>query len=104
MSLAQFEGELRRVARFGTDVPIPDPLAAALKLITEGPGRHGSRLLGRLLRALADRVGEFRRAEICAFDADALRVAVALMNAAHDDDTNRHAWRDAAAAADAANA
>ena len=103
MSLPQFEEELRRVARFGGGVPIADPLAAAVKLITDSPARHGSRLLGRLLRALSEHSGEFRRAEISAFDSPALKVAVALMNAAAAHTSTERQWLDAVAAADAAN-
>lgn len=103
MSLPQFESELRRVARFGSVAPIADPLAAAVQFITTNPARGASRLLGRLLRALSEHAGQFRRAEVCALDAGTLHVAVALMDAAQLGTDDRD-WRDAVAAADAANA
>ena len=104
MPLPQFEEELRRVARFGGGSPVSDPVTAAVKLITDNPAQNESRLLGRLLRALAERKGEFRRAEISAFGSATLKVVVALMDAARDGASTRRQWLDAIAAADAANA
>ena len=104
MSLPQFEEELRRVARFRRDVPIADPLGAALKLISDSPAAQESRLVGKLIRALSEHAGEFRRAEISAFGSGALAVVVALMDAAHGGTQTDRQWLDAAAAADAANA
>ena len=103
MSLREFEEALRRVARFETGAAITDPLPAALKLIADNPARHGSRLLGRLLHALSEKTGEFRRAEISAFDSPALKVAIALINAAHAGTNTDRQWLDAVTAADAAN-
>lgn len=102
MSLAQFEQELHRVARLGTVVPVSDPLVAALKLISDSPARYASRLLGRLLRALSEQAGEFRRPEISAFDSAGLSVAVALIDTAHAGTKTDRQWLDAVSAADAA--
>jgi hypothetical protein len=103
MSLPQFEEALRYVARFEKGGATADPLPAALKLITDNPARHGSRLLGRLLRALSEQRGEFRRAEISAFDAPALKVAIGLLDAAHAGANTPQQWLDVVVAADAAN-
>ena len=103
MSLPQFEAELRRVGRFGSALAGAEALAAAVKLITDNPARHGSRLLARLMCALVDHVGEFRLAEISAFDSPTLRLAIALMDAAHAGTNSERQWRDAVAAADQAN-
>ena len=103
MSLTQFEEEVRRVGRFGSNVAIADPLAAALKHISDNPACNESRLLGRLLHALHEHTGEFRRAEISAFDSRTLKIVVALMDTARAGTTTERQWVDAVAAADAAN-
>ena len=102
MSLPQFEAEVRRVGRFGSRVALADPVAAALQLIAVNPTCTESRLLGRVLRALAQRSGEFRRAEISAFASSTLTIVVALMDAAQTGTTSERQWQDAVAAADAA--
>ena len=104
MSLVQFEEELRRIARFDVKEPLADPLGVAVRTIEDNPAFAQSRLLARLLRALTNHSGEFRRAEAAVFDTPTLRIVIALMNAAavgtvvHDD------WVAAVMAADAAGA
>ncbi|MGH8642838.1 MAG: hypothetical protein ACRET6_14080 [Burkholderiales bacterium] len=79
-----------------------DPLEAAVKRIERDPAFTQSRLLGRVLVALADQRGEFRRAEIAAFDSDTLGLVFALMDAHAAGTTTREEWRAAVDLADAA--
>ena len=102
MSLAQFQEEIRRIARFEASDPPGGALNAAVQKISDNPAFAQSRLLARLLQALTDECGEFRRAEASVFDAATLRLVVALMDAARAG-TNTHAeWLKAARAANAA--
>jgi hypothetical protein len=84
MSLTEFEDELRRIARFEVGDPVADVLSDAVKKITLNPALSQSRLLARVLRALAHQRGEFRRAEMAGFDTPTLRMVIGLMNAARD--------------------
>jgi hypothetical protein len=102
ISLEQFEDELRRLARFDRGEPLKNPLSAAVQKINDNPALAQARLLGRLLRALTDQCGEFRRAEASAFDMATLRLVVALMNAARASSNTRAEWLEAMTAADAA--
>ena len=68
MPLPQFQDELRRIARFDVSEPIANALTAAVQKISDNPGLAQTRLLGRLLKALADGHGEFRHADASAFD------------------------------------
>jgi len=104
MSLSQFEDELRRIARFETNSPAANGLGEALEKIKANPTLTESRLLARVLRALADQRGEFRRAEMSAFDSRTLRMVIALMNAARDGTNTREEWTTAVQLADAAAA
>jgi hypothetical protein len=97
ISFAQFEEELRRIARFDAGDPIVNPLAAVVQRITENPHLAQARLLGRMLKALAHGCGEFRRAEACAFDKATLKLVIAVMNAAHAGTNTRAEWLDAIA-------
>ena len=104
MSLTEFQDELRRVARFDVTEPLASPLTVAVQRIRDNPAFAQSRLLGRILHALAHQSGEFRRAEVSSFDAAHLRLVVALMNAARAGTHTQAEWLDAAAAADSAGA
>jgi hypothetical protein len=102
ISLAQFQEELRRIARFDVSKAPENPLSAALQKINDNPACGPARLLGRMLTALTYERGEFRRAEASAFDTPTLRLVIALMNAARAG-THPHAeWLDAIKAADSA--
>jgi hypothetical protein len=46
--------------------------------------------------------GEFRRADVCAFDSATLRLVIALMNAASAGTNTRAEWFDAVTAAERA--
>src|SRR5689334_18223068 len=61
ISLAQFQDELRRIARFDVSKAPDNPLSAALQKINDNPACGPARLLGRMLTALTHECGEFRR-------------------------------------------
>jgi hypothetical protein len=104
MSLPQFELELRRIARFHKSSPAALGLGEAVEKIKANPTLAESRLLARVLRALAFRSGEFRRAEMSGFDSTTLPIVVALMNAARDGANTRDEWMEAVELAEAAAA
>lgn len=92
LSIARFLEELRHVARFRSGPPIADPLDAVVRQIKKNPAFTQSRLLARLLGALTCQEGEFRRAEVAAFDADMLLLALALMQARAAATFKRDEW------------
>jgi len=102
MTALQFQEELRRIARFELPAGMTDPLGHAVQKIEANPALTQSRILGRLLIAIAHGEGEFRRAEASALDSETLRLVVALMNADKSGTRSRKEWLDAAAAAGAA--
>ena len=102
MSLPQFESELRRIARFETHLPAATGLGEAVEKIRANPTLTESRLLARVLRALAYQCGEFRRAETSAFSSAMLRMVIALLNAARDGTHTREEWMRAVEATKAA--
>ena len=102
MSALEFQEELRRVARFDSRPPVENPLAVAVQRIKDNPALSQSRLLSRILTALTYERGEFRRAELSAFDSPTLSIVVALMNVARAGTTVRGDWVDAVSACDAA--
>ena len=102
LSFARFEEELRRVTRFRQYPPVGDPLDAAVRKIEKNPAFTQSRLLTRLLAALTYQRGEFRRAEIAAFDSETLAMVIALMDAHAAGTSTREAWIGAVDQANAA--
>jgi hypothetical protein len=103
LSGAGFQEELRRVARFfRSRPPVGDPLEATVRKIEQNPAFTQSRLLTRILAALAYQQGEFRRAEISALDADTLAMVVTLMDVHAAGTSTREDWVRAADAAKAA--
>lgn len=72
---------MRRIAASHTPAPVENPLAETLKIIEQNPAFMQSRLLTRLLSALTYQKGEFRRAEVFAFDTKMLAVVIALLDA-----------------------
>ena len=80
LTAAQFQEELRRVARLDARSVAENPLAAAVLQIQTNPTFTQSRLLMRILDALTYARGEFRRAELAALDTATLRVVIALMD------------------------
>jgi hypothetical protein len=99
---AEFQDELRRVIRFRQQLPIGDPLAAAVKRIEQGPAFAQSRLLTRILEALTHQTGEFRPAEITSLDAETYALVIALMDAHAAGTATRADWLQANDAARAA--
>ena len=104
MSAAQFQEEVRRMARFDLRPPVENPLAHAVQKIRDNPAFTQSRLLTRILTALTYDRGEFRRAEASALDAATLSLVVALMNAARAGTPARDDWINAVSACDPAAA
>jgi hypothetical protein len=102
MSLEEFQVELRRTARFERKEPLPDVLAATVQNVKDNPAFAQSRLLRRIVQALTDGRGEFRRAELSALDAPALRLVLSLMNAAVAGTHTRADWLHAAASMESA--
>ena len=100
LTAVEFQEALRHVIRFRQQTPVADPLASVVKRIEENPAFSQSRLLTRILDALTYRQGEFRRAEIAAFDAETLALVITLMDA-HAAGT-RAEWEQAVKAARAA--
>jgi len=93
LSIARFLDELRHVTRFRTSPPIGDPLDAAVRRIENNPAFSQSRILTRLLAALAYERGEFRRAEVAAFDSETLAMAIALMDVHAAGSSTREEWK-----------
>jgi hypothetical protein len=92
LSVARFLEEVRHVTRFRSSPMIGDPLEAAVKRIQQNPAFSQSRILIRLLAALTYQRGEFRRAEIAAFDSDTLAMVIALMDAHAAGTSTREEW------------
>jgi len=102
LSPARFEEELRRIARFRPRVAVGNPLDLAVKKIEQNPAFTQSRLLTRILTALAHHEGEFRRAELSALDMASLDIVIALMDACAAGTSAREDWVRAVDAAQAA--
>lgn len=92
LSAARFQDELRRVTHFRAQVVSADPLAEAVKIVEQNPAYAQSRLLTRMLVALTHKQGEFRRAEIGAFDAKTFAMVLALMDASAAGKYTREQW------------
>ncbi len=103
LSAAQFQEALRHVVRFREQLPLGDPLAAAVQRIERNPAFAQSRLLTRILVALTYEEGEFRRAELGAFDAETYSMVIGLMDAFVAGTSTRAAWEAAAPASRAAD-
>ena len=103
LSAVRFQEELRRVARFfRSRLSVGDPLEATDSKIEQNPAFSQSRLLTRILAALAYQQGEFRRAEVSALDAETLAMVVTLMDVHAAGTSTREDWVRAADAAKAA--
>ena len=104
LSIARFQQELRRIARFSPPAPVGQPLEAAVREIEKNPAFAQSRLLTRVLTALTYQRGEFRHAEIAAFDAGTLAMVINLMDAHAAGTSPPGDWVSAVEAARAAEA
>lgn len=102
LGITPFLEELRRVTRLRAGAPVASPLDAAVKKIETNPAFALSRLLARVLEGLTYQRGEFRRAEIAAFDPETLAIVMALMTAHAAGTTTREEWVRAAELANAA--
>lgn len=102
LSVLQFQEEIRHVLRFRLQLPIENPLAAALQKIEQNPAFAQSRLLTRILGALTYQEGEFRRAEVTSLDAETFAMVIALIDAYAAETSTRAEWEAAVAAARAA--
>lgn len=102
LSAVRFQEELRRVARYRTSAPVGDPLDFAVKKILDNPAFTQSRLLARVVVALSDGEGEFRRAELATFDSNTLAMVITLMDAHAAGTPPRDDWIRAADAVKAA--
>jgi len=104
LSIPQFLAELRRAARFRRAPAIGNPLDAAVRRIECSPAFAQSRLLTRILSALAYQQGQFRRAEVAMLDAETLDMVIALIDASVAGTTSREEWVCAVDLANAAQA
>ena len=104
MSALQFGEELRRAGRFNFRPAAANPLQEAVQRIKDNPSFSQSRLLRRVLTALAHERGEFRRTEASALDAATLGIVIELLDAARAGTISREDWIEAVNAADAAEA
>ncbi|OGA43214.1 MAG: hypothetical protein A3G25_07540 [Betaproteobacteria bacterium RIFCSPLOWO2_12_FULL_63_13] len=102
LSAAQFQDALRQVIRYRQQLPVDDPLASTVKSIEQNPAFSQSRLLTRVLDALAYQRGEFRRAEIDTLDAQTLAMVITLIDAYAAGTVTRVALEHAVAAVKAA--
>ena len=102
MSVARFEVELRRGVQSLAPMAYPNALADVVQSIKRDPALPQSRLLTRLLSALITQVGEFRSAEVFAFDTKMRAVVVALLNDFASGVPARDEWQRAFDSADAA--
>ena len=81
LSVARFHEELRRGVQPQAPLAGPNVLAEVVKSIELNPAIAQSRLFARMLSALLTQAGEFRRAEVFAFDSKTRGLAIALMDA-----------------------
>lgn len=102
LSITPFLEETRRTTRLRSGTPVANPLEAAVKKIEMNPAFTLSRLLTRVLEGLAHQRGEFRRAEIAAFDPETLAIVMALMSVHAAGTVTREEWVRAAELANAA--
>jgi len=100
--VARFHEELRRGVQPAAPATGPDVLAEVVKSIELNPAIAQSRLFTRVLSALITQVGEFRRAEVFAFDSKTRGLAIALMDAFAAGIPGRDEWMRAADSANAA--
>jgi len=93
MSVAHFEAELRRGVQALAPMAFPDALGDVVKSIELNPAFPQSRLLARLLSALMSQAGEFRSAEVFAFDTKTRGLVVALLDAFASGIPGRDEWQ-----------
>jgi len=102
LSVVEFQDELRHIARFDGPSTIDNPLSAAVAQIERNPAFTQSRLLTRILSALATGDGDFRRAELATLDTATRKIVIALMDAARAGTATPAQWGKAVDTAHAA--
>lgn len=102
MSVTRFQEELRRGVQAFGPAAFPNPLNDVLLSIERNPAFPQSRLLTRLLSALVSQAGEFRSAEVFAFDTKTRTLVVALLDAFASGIPGREDWQRAIDSAKAA--
>jgi hypothetical protein len=101
LSVTRFQEELRRGVQ-ALPSAVPNVLAEVVKSIELNPAFAQSRLLARVLSALISQVGEFRRAEVFAFDSKTRAMVIELMDAFAAGIPGREEWQRAVDSANAA--
>jgi hypothetical protein len=101
LSLKEFQDAVQGIAHGRGAAAVENPLEAVTKVIGDNPAFAQSRLLARVLRALVNRHGSFRQAEIAAFDALTLAMVSALIDMHAAGTVACGIWAHAAAKADA---
>lgn len=102
LSVTRFQEELRRGVQALAPMAFPNPLHDVVQSIERNPAFPQSRLLTRLLSALMTQVGEFRSAEVFAFDTRSRAMVVALLDAFASGIPGREEWQRASDSANAA--
>ncbi len=100
--MSRFHEELRRGVQPLAPPAGPNVLADAVKTIELNPAFPQSRLLARVLTALISQAGEFRRADVFAFDSKTRALVIALMDAFAAGVPGREEWVRAIESANAA--
>ena len=93
LSVTRFQEELRRGVAALAPAAFPNPLNDVLQSIERNPAFPQSRLLTRLLSALISQAGEFRSAEVFAFDTKTRAMVVALLDAFASGIPARDEWQ-----------
>lgn len=102
LSVARFQEELRRGVLPPALAAFPNPLRDVVQTIERNPAFPPSRVLTRLLLALISQAGEFRSAEVFAFDSKTRTMVVALLDAFVSGIPGRDEWQRAIESAQAA--
>ena len=102
LSVTRFQEELRQGVQAPAPAATTNLLAEAVKTIELNPAFAQSRLLARVLSALISQAGEFRRAEVFAFDTKTRALVIALIDAFSAGIPGRDEWQRAMDSANAA--
>lgn len=102
LSVTRFQEELRHGVQALAPAAFPNPLNDVVQSIERNPAFPQSRLLTRLLSALISQAGEFRSAEVFAFDTKTRAMVVALLDAFASGTPGREEWQRAVDSANAA--
>lgn len=91
--MTRFQEELRRGVQTLAPMAFPDPLNEIVQSIERNPAFPQSRLLTRLLSAMISQAGEFRSAEVFAFDTKTRALVVAMLDAFASGVPGRDEWQ-----------